>query len=49
MAKVTTIDQLVYALEGPRKKVPTYQFGKKVFMEYEKLPGESKVKNDKPQ
>jgi hypothetical protein len=48
MAKTITIDQLVYALEGPKKKVPTYRFGKKVFMEYEKLPGESKVKNDKP-
>jgi len=48
MAKTITVDQLVYKLEGPRKKVPTYQFGKRTFMEYEKMPGQPEPKNDKP-
>lgn len=47
MAKTVTIDQLVYALDGPKKRVPTYQFPKRTFKEYEKPPGQH-VRNNEP-
>ena len=46
MAKETTIDQLVWAAEGPKQKVPTYQFRRRVFKEYEKPPGQRTTPND---
>ena len=39
MAKKISIDDLVWAAEGPKKKVPTYQFRRRTFREYEKPPG----------
>lgn len=49
MSKSITIDQLVYAAEGPRKKVPTYQFRRRTFSEHEKPPGQHvKSQNNEP-
>lgn len=46
MAKEIKIDELVYHAAGPKKKVPTYQFGKRVFKEYEKQPGQHEKQYD---
>lgn len=47
MSKTVGIDELVYAAEGPRKKVPTYQFRRRTFKEHEKPPGQH-VRNNEP-
>lgn len=45
--KTISIDDLVWAAEGPRKPVPTYRFKRRTFKEYEKPPGQH-VKDDDP-
>lgn len=47
MAKTISIDEMVYALAGPKPKVPTYQFPRRTFKEYEKPPGKP-VRNNEP-
>lgn len=48
MSKTIGIDELVWAAEGPRKKVPTYPFRRRTFKEYEKPPGQHKPPTQEP-